>query len=82
MRIPVLSGGFIPRIYNGNYLEYVMKNERIRDEEILQAARNQGGSSMHQVEAVVLEPDGSLTVMKTSDFQYREIFNNIKEPED
>jgi uncharacterized membrane protein YcaP (DUF421 family) len=47
--------------------EYILKNmdeERVRKQEILQAVRSQGIPSLKQVKAVVLETDGSLSIIK------------------
>ncbi|WP_144475166.1 DUF421 domain-containing protein [Cytobacillus oceanisediminis] len=53
--------------YRGNYLKKKITKERVLDVEILQAARSSGINSMDQVEAVVLETDGSISVIKKSD---------------
>ncbi|MCM3124692.1 MULTISPECIES: YetF domain-containing protein [unclassified Mesobacillus] len=53
--------------YRGNYLKEKITKERVLDVEILQAARSSGINSMDQVEAVVLETDGSISVIKKSD---------------
>jgi uncharacterized membrane protein YcaP (DUF421 family) len=52
---------------NGNFKEEPMKKERVLKKEIRQAARSQGISSMAQVDTVVLETDGSLSVIKKSE---------------
>ncbi|WP_422124210.1 DUF421 domain-containing protein [Planococcus sp. X10-3] len=49
---------------NGTFLEDTMKKERINEVEILQAIRNQGTGSLEEVQAVVLETDGSMSVIK------------------
>lgn len=49
---------------NGTYLENTMKKERINRVEILQAMRNQGKGNMEEVQAVVLETDGSMSVIQ------------------
>ncbi|WP_033542374.1 DUF421 domain-containing protein [Planococcus sp. CAU13] len=49
---------------NGNFLTDAMKKERINKVEILQAVRNQGKGSMEEVQAVVLETDGSMSVIQ------------------
>lgn len=49
---------------NGNFLEDTMKKERINRVEILQAIRNQGKGSLEEVQAVVLETDGSMSVIQ------------------
>ncbi|MBT2693872.1 YetF domain-containing protein [Bacillus sp. ISL-55] len=53
--------------YQGKYLKENIVKERVLEVEILQAARSSGISSMEQVEAVVLETDGSISVIKKSD---------------
>lgn len=50
--------------YNGNYIESALKKERINRDEIKQALRAQGIASFSHVEAIVLETDGSLSVVK------------------
>ncbi|PKH11586.1 DUF421 domain-containing protein [Planomicrobium sp. MB-3u-38] len=49
---------------NGNFLEDAMKKERINRVEILQSIRNQGKGSLEEVQAVVLETDGSMSVIQ------------------
>ncbi|MBT2679707.1 DUF421 domain-containing protein [Bacillus sp. ISL-35] len=53
--------------YRGNFLKEKIIKERVLEVEILQAARSSGINSMDQVEAVVLETDGSISVIKKSD---------------
>lgn len=53
--------------YQGKYLKENIIIERVLEVEILQAARSSGIDSMNQVEAVVLETDGSISVIKKSD---------------
>lgn len=48
---------------NGQFLRSAMKKERIKEIEILQAIRNSGSGSTEKVTAVVLETDGSLSVI-------------------
>ena len=54
-----------PRLiyYEGLPLRDAMKRERIMESEVLQAARDAGKRSLHEVSAVVLEVDGSLSVI-------------------
>lgn len=52
--------------YQGKYLKENIIKERVLEVEILQAARSSGINSMDQVEAVVLETDGSISVIKKS----------------
>ncbi|MDO7908110.1 DUF421 domain-containing protein [Paenibacillus sp. JX-17] len=66
--------------YNNEFLHAAMKKERIEEKEIWQAARNQGVSSMHQVEAVVLESDGTVSVITTSNDKDHSTMENVKDP--
>lgn len=47
----------------GEYLRGAMKKERIKEIEIMQAIRNTGLGSVDKAKAVVLETDGSLSVI-------------------
>ncbi len=47
----------------GSFHKQAMKKERITENEILQAVRKQGSGSMDQIHAIVLETDGSLSVI-------------------
>lgn len=49
---------------NGQFLDDAMKKERINEIEILQAIRNQGKGSLDEVQAVILETDGSMSVIQ------------------
>ncbi|AQU80568.1 MULTISPECIES: YetF domain-containing protein [Planococcus] len=50
---------------DGSFLRKAMKKERIKEMEILQAIRNTGFGSTEKVKAVVLETDGSLSVISS-----------------
>lgn len=49
--------------YNGDFLTQNMKKERVLEIEIRQAARSSGKDDMSEVMAVVLETDGSISVI-------------------
>lgn len=49
--------------HRGSFVESLMRSERITADEIRAAARQKGIADMAQVEAVVLETDGSLSVL-------------------
>ena len=51
---------------NGTFLQEVMKNKRVSEAEILTAIRSQGIGMIEEVAAVVLENDGSFSVIKKS----------------
>jgi uncharacterized membrane protein YcaP (DUF421 family) len=52
--------------YDGAFLDGSMRRERVTREEIIAAARAQGVLSMSDAAAVVLETDGSFSVLKSS----------------
>ncbi|MEX2535160.1 MAG: YetF domain-containing protein [Trueperaceae bacterium] len=49
--------------HRGNYLEDVLERERVAQEEVLAAARRAGHQSLSTVDAVVLESDGTFSVL-------------------
>lgn len=49
--------------YEGEFLPSKMKKMRVLEEEIRQAARSEGFASLEDIEAVVLETDGTFSVM-------------------
>jgi uncharacterized membrane protein YcaP (DUF421 family) len=51
-------------VYKGSMLEETMKKERVHPEEIYAIVREKGLSDLSQAYAVVLETDGSLSVIK------------------
>ena len=70
-----------PRILfrNGEFMWGAMKAERINEGEILQAMRGQGVSGKGQVEAVVLESDGSLSILQKAPEADLTVLSNIPE---
>ncbi len=54
-------------VYDGQLLRGAMHAERVVEAEVLAAVRQQGMASLDAVEAVVLETDGSFTVIKHTD---------------
>jgi uncharacterized membrane protein YcaP (DUF421 family) len=67
--------------YNGDFIKEAMKKKRILEVEVLQAARTNGISSIKQVEAVVLETDGSISVIKKSEKGEQSTLSNTTKPE-
>lgn len=51
-------------LYQGKIIDSTIKNERVSEGEILAAIRAKGISAIEDVEAVVLETDGSFSVIK------------------
>ena len=51
--------------HRGRFLDGAMRRERVTREELLAAARSEGIASMEDVEAAVLETDGTVTVVRS-----------------
>lgn len=70
-----------PRLlfFKGEFLQKAMKDERINEEEILQAIRTQGASEVQTAEAVILETDGTLSVVtKAADGEATVLSNVVR----
>lgn len=63
--------------YEGEFLWKVMKRERILEVEILQAARTNNVDSMDAIQAVVLETDGTFSIIKKTDNDQRSTLSNV-----
>lgn len=50
--------------FKGEFLEHSLKQERVAKGEVLAAIRLSGGSNLNDIGAVVLETDGSFSVIK------------------
>ena len=50
-------------LYQGRLLESAMRRERVAEPEVLAAVRSQGVGDVREVEAVVLETDGTFSVI-------------------
>lgn len=55
-----------PRLlfHEGRFLHRAMRAERVTEEEVRQAARTQGVATLDEVAAIVLETDGSMSVVR------------------
>lgn len=63
----------------GEFLSDEMKKQRVTKSEILAAIRSSGSSSLKQVEAVVLETDGSFSVIgKSEKADSRELLQDVE----
>lgn len=69
-----------PRLlfYQGEFKDKALQEERIEQEELLQAARNQGILSLDQIAAIVLETNGKFSIIKSSDQQRHSTLQNVK----
>jgi uncharacterized membrane protein YcaP (DUF421 family) len=68
--------------FQGRFLYDEMHQERVTESEVLAAARSQGIASLEEVEAVVLETDGSVTVLKSSSEPGSSTLQGIRMPVD
>ena len=50
-------------LYRRGFLDPAMRRARVTEEEVHQAARSSGRASLAEVSAVVLETDGTLSVL-------------------
>lgn len=64
--------------HRGQFLSESMKRERVNEEEVHAAARNEGIASLTEVDAVVLETDGSFSVLKRAEGA-RSTLSNVKD---
>lgn len=53
-------------LYQGRFLEKALRRERVSKEEVHAAVRSQGIAKLEDLEAVVLETDGSFSVIRTN----------------
>jgi len=63
--------------HNGAFIWGAMKAERINAGEILQAMRSQGISQQEQVQAVILETDGSLSILNKPAHGNASVLSNV-----
>lgn len=54
-------------LFRGQFLESALRRTRLTEEEVRAAVRSQGLPAIEEVEAVVLETDGSLSVIRRGD---------------
>ncbi|RAZ68406.1 DUF421 domain-containing protein [Planococcus maitriensis] len=70
------SPSFIYR--NGEFDEKSIQKHRIRKDDLRGKVRQQGLSSFEQVEAIVLEGDGSLSIIKKQEGLSKDALENVK----
>jgi uncharacterized membrane protein YcaP (DUF421 family) len=68
-------------VYRGRFLHGALQKERVVQEEIEAAVRQQGIAAMDEVEAVVLETDGSFSVVKKTTGSDPSIVHGLKRPD-
>jgi uncharacterized membrane protein YcaP (DUF421 family) len=53
-------------VYKGAFLKQAMSKDRIKEEEIYSVVRQNGLSEMDEVEAIILETDGTLSLIRSA----------------
>lgn len=68
-----------PRLlfHDGDFLRSAMKAERVNEEEILQAVRTAGTGGLANVQAIILETDGSLSTIEKSPANPSGLLRNV-----
>lgn len=65
--------------YHGQFVDKALKKTRIQKDDIYQAARSEGLDSMDSVAAVVLEPNGSLSIVEAADTAAAEALKPVQQ---
>jgi uncharacterized membrane protein YcaP (DUF421 family) len=70
-----------PRLlyYNGAFLEKNLLKERIRQQGLLSAVRKKKFNSLNEVEAVILETDGTFSVIRKNDAEKNTSYQDLLE---
>jgi uncharacterized membrane protein YcaP (DUF421 family) len=63
---------------DGAYVEHRLLSERVTQAEVRAAVRQQGIGSMREVEAVVLETDGSVSIVRRSAVEDRSALQDVE----
>lgn len=66
---PALEGLPVVVVRNGRMLHQVMRDERLSDSELHEAARQQGISDLAGIAVAILEPDGRFSFFPSGDHQ-------------
>lgn len=67
-------------LFRGSFLPAPMKRTRVTENEILAAVREAGLADLAQVEAVVLETDGELSVIKQFTGDNNSSLSDVRSP--
>ncbi|SDX06273.1 DUF421 domain-containing protein [Nitrosomonas communis] len=69
-------------VYKGDLLQDAMRKERVNADEIYAMLREKGISSIQDVDAVILETDGSLTIINCIENLKSDVMQSVKAPSD
>lgn len=67
---PVIEGRPVVVFHQGKWLDEVLRVERLKRDEVLEAARSQGIQDLAVVRLGVLEPDGRFSFLKDDEEQH------------
>lgn len=69
-------------LYRGHFLAAAMRQERVTREEVEAAVRSAGLAGPSDVEAVVLETDGTFSVVSSGASGTEDLLSSVKRPDD
>lgn len=85
VRVPLIRrggpGGADVLVHDGRLLDDALRQERVTEAEVNQAIRSSGYGGADQIEAVVLETDGSLSVVSRSNAGTGSVLDKVRRPE-
>lgn len=72
-----------PRLlfFQGSYIERALTFERVTQDEVVAAIRSQGAAQLEDIEAVVLETDGSMSVLQRAQGGYSTALQGVVSPD-
>lgn len=76
----IVTGEPIMLLYRGKLLRGALRRSRVAEDEVHAAIRSEGLATASEVEAVVLETDGSLSVVRHNDDRGMESLARVKAP--
>jgi uncharacterized membrane protein YcaP (DUF421 family) len=68
-------------LYRGQFLSDAMRTARVTEEEIHAAIRSSGSGAVDTIEAVVLETDGTFSVVRSTPYDQASSLAGVKTPE-
>jgi uncharacterized membrane protein YcaP (DUF421 family) len=76
----LVTGEPLMLLYRGEFLPKAMRQARVTEDEVRAAVRGAGLALLHDVEAVVIETDGSFSVVRRSGQLGRQSLDGVKVP--
>ena len=66
-------------LFKGELIDSILKKQRVAEGEVLAAIRLSGHSSLNEVDAVILETDGSFSVIKKIDIENASAMKDVRD---